>query len=150
MKSFTRGLLIGVGIGFLFAPLTGEQMRHLLAERFNEFRDSLPEDSVLRPLRRYSRQIREGVEFTKENLRGYAQQAVSKAKDTGSLLSNKAMQTGQDVAQKAKQTSQDVAQKAKQTSQDMAQKAKHPLHTESSSGSSTQAVPESAGAPSRE
>ncbi len=155
MRNFTRGLLVGVGVGFLFAPLTGEQLRRLLSERFNEFRDSLPEDSSLH---HYAHQLSDRVEHTKENVRGYAQQTVSKAIDTGSTLGNKAMhsgqdmahkametgqdlankarqtapdmahkamQTGQDMAHKAVQTSQDMAQKAKQTGQDMAQKAKH-------------------------
>lgn len=158
MRNFTRGLLVGVGIGFLFAPLKGEQLRNLLAERFNEFRNSLPEDSSLH---RYAHQIRESMESTKENLRGYAQQTVSKAIDTGSTLSNRAMQAGQeiaqkaaqtsqDMAQKAAQTSQDMAQKAKQTSQDMAQKTKHTTGSTSSSGSSTRITPESANAQPRE
>lgn len=129
MRSFTRGLLVGVGVGFLFAPLTGEQMRNLLAERFNEFRNSLPENS---PLQRYARQLREKMVSAKENLRVYTQQTVSKAIDTGASLSSKAIQTGQEMAQKAAQTSQEMAQKAKQTSQEMAQKAKHATGTSSS------------------
>ncbi len=40
MKSFVRGMLVGVGVGLLVAPMKGEEMRRLLAERFAELRGS--------------------------------------------------------------------------------------------------------------
>lgn len=121
MKNFTKGILVGVGVGLLVAPIKGEDMRRLLAERAREWRNSLPEDSKIN---RYASQISERVSSTKENWRDYAQQAVSKAKDTGATFGNKAMQTGQDMATRAKQTGQDMASKAKQTGQDVASKTK--------------------------
>jgi len=121
MKNFTKGLLVGVGVGLLMAPLSGQETRRLLAVRIREWRDSLPEDSRIS---QYADQIADYVAVTKENWRDYTQQAVSKAKDTGSTLGNKAMTRGQDMAQKARQTSADMAQKARQSGQDMAQRAK--------------------------
>lgn len=125
MRSFTKGILVGIGVGLLFAPLTGEEMRHLLRERFDEFKNSLPEDSRLN---QYVHEVSNRVEQTRGNLRGYTQQAVLRAKDTGYTLSNRALHTGQDLASKAKHTGQDmasnVAHKARQTGQDMAHKAK--------------------------
>src|SRR5260370_19917589 len=109
MRNFTKGLLVGIGVGLLFAPLTGEELRHVLRERFNEFRNSLPEDSRLNY---YAQQVSGRVEQTKGNLREYAQQTVSKARDTGSTLSDKALHSGQDMAQKAMHSSQDMAHKA--------------------------------------
>lgn len=107
MKNFTKGVLVGVGIGLLFAPMKGEEMRRLLGERFTEFRNSLPEDSRMNY---YAQQISERLEQTKGNLRNYAQQAASKVKDTGSTLGNLAQRSAQEV----KQTGQDVASKAKE------------------------------------
>ena len=36
MNSFVKGLLVGVGIGLIVAPMRGEEMRRLLRERFEE------------------------------------------------------------------------------------------------------------------
>ena len=121
MNNFTKGILLGVGVGLLVAPLSGQETRRLLAERVQEWRNSLPEDSRIN---QYADQVSDRVTSTKENWRGYAQQVVSKAKDTGSSLSNKAVQSGQEMASKAKQTSMEMANKAKQSSQDMANKAR--------------------------
>ena len=141
MNNFTKGILLGVGVGLLVAPLSGQETRRLLAERVQEWKNSLPEDS---PINQYASQVSDRVVSTKENWRGYAQQAVSKAKDTGSSLGNKAMQSSQDVASKAKQTSQDMANKAKQASQNMANKTKQGTGYSASSpnGTSTRVIPE--------
>src|SRR5690348_9670725 len=117
MKNFTKGLLVGVGVGLLVAPMSGQETRRLLAVRYHEWKDSLPEDSMIN---QYANQITGYVASAKVNMRDYAQQAVSKAKDTSTTLGNKALERGQDMAYKAKQTSQDMAHKAKQTSQDVA------------------------------
>ncbi|HEY0757518.1 MAG TPA: YtxH domain-containing protein [Ktedonobacteraceae bacterium] len=121
MNNFTKGILVGVGVGLLVAPFSGEETRRRLASRVQELRNSLPEDSRLNY---YADQLSQRVTDTKENLRDYAQQAVSTAKDTGASLSTKAVQTSQDVADRVKQTSQDMANKAKQTSQDVADRVK--------------------------
>jgi len=34
MNSFVKGMLLGVGIGLIVAPMKGEEMRRLLRERF--------------------------------------------------------------------------------------------------------------------
>lgn len=121
MNNFTKGVLVGVGIGLLVAPLSGEETRRLLAERVQEWRNSLPEDSRLN---QYATQVSDRVNSTRENWRGYAQQAISKARDTGSTLSSRAMQSGQDIASKARQTGQDVTSRARQSGQEMASKAR--------------------------
>src|SRR5437879_2847570 len=104
MNNFTKGLLVGMGVGLLIAPLSGQETRRLLAERAREWREALPEDSRVN---QYATQISDRVTSTRENWRGYAQQAVSKARDTGSTLGNKALQSSQSMAMRAKQTSQD-------------------------------------------
>lgn len=106
MNSFTKGVLVGLGVGLLIAPMTGEEMRKLMNERFTVLRDSLPEDANA-----YVQQIGARVSQTGGNLRDYAQQAVSKMKDTGSTLGGLVQQSAQEV----KQTSQDIAETTKAT-----------------------------------
>lgn len=43
MKSFLFGLGLGVGLGVLFAPMSGEETRNSLAERANELADNARE-----------------------------------------------------------------------------------------------------------
>ncbi len=40
MKSFLAGLGIGIGVGLLFAPLTGEETRERLSQRSHDLADS--------------------------------------------------------------------------------------------------------------
>ncbi len=39
MKSFLAGLGIGIGLGILFAPVSGEETRGNIADRANDFAD---------------------------------------------------------------------------------------------------------------
>lgn len=134
MKTFTKGLLIGVGIGMLFAPMKGDEMRRMLAERAAEWRNSLPEDSWMN---QRINQLSERATSARENWRVYAQQAASKARDTSATLGTKARLTGQDIAGRAKQSGQEMAGKAKQTGQDVTQKAKQTAGSATSSGSTS-------------
>jgi gas vesicle protein len=106
MRSFTKGVLVGIGIGLLIAPMTGEEMRRLINQRFTDLRNSLPENA-----NQYVHQVTERVAQTGENLREYAQQAVSKVKDTGSTLGDLAQRSVREV----KQAGQDLADTTKST-----------------------------------
>jgi gas vesicle protein len=106
-KGFVRGVLVGVGIGLLVAPMRGEEMRRMLQERFQELRGYLPENDQLN---QYVSQVSDRVSQTSSNLKDYAQQAASKVKETGSTLGDLAQQSASEV----KQTGQDVAQTTKQ------------------------------------
>ncbi len=106
MKSFVRGVLVGVGVGLLVAPMKGEEMRRLLVERFAELRGNLSENEQLN---QYVQQMSERVTQASSNLKGYAQQAVSKVKDTGSSSGELAQKATTDV----KQAGQDVADTTK-------------------------------------
>ena len=108
MKRFVRGMIVGIGIGLLVAPMRGEEMRNLLRQRFEELRSSLPENEQLN---QYVQQVSDRVAQTSGVLKDYAQQAVSKVKDTGSTLGDLAQKSTQQV----KQASQDVADTTKQT-----------------------------------
>ena len=108
MKGFITGLLLGLGIGLLVAPMKGEETRRQLADRFAELRGYLPENEQFNE---YVQQVTGRVSQTGSNLRDYAQQAVSTVKDTGSTLGELGQKAGTDV----KQTGQDVVDTTKQT-----------------------------------
>jgi len=108
MNNFLKGILVGAGIGLLVAPMRGEEMRNLVAQRFSELRGSLPENAQLN---QYSQQVTNTVSQGASNLKDYAQQAVSTVKSSANNLSDIA----QNAASTAKQTGQDVANTTKQT-----------------------------------
>jgi DNA repair ATPase RecN len=47
MGSFTNGLCVGLGLSLLFAPMKGEEMRRLVAERIRYLRGTPPENPEL-------------------------------------------------------------------------------------------------------
>lgn len=107
MNNFVKGILVGVGIGLLVAPLSGQEMRNRLKERFQEMRGYLPENEQMS---QYARQVSDRVSQTSSDLKDYAQQAVNKVKETGSNLGDLAQQATSTV----KQTGLDVADTTKQ------------------------------------
>ena len=96
MGRFLNGVLVGVGIGMLVAPMRGEEMRRLVRERFEELRGSLPENEQLKQA---GQQVTSRVSQTRSKLKDYSQQATSQVK-----------QTGQDIASTTKQTTQSMKQ----------------------------------------
>ena len=118
MNSFVKGILVGVGIGLVVAPMRGEEMRRLLAERFQELSGYLPENEQMN---QYVQQVSDRVSQASNNLGDLAQQAASKVKDTGSSLSNIAQQATSTVKQTTKETAQDTTDMAKQGTKAAAQ-----------------------------
>ena len=108
MKQFITGLLLGLGIGLLVAPMRGEEARQQLADRIAEMRGYLPENEQFNE---YVNQVSGHVSQAGSNLKDYAQQAVSTVKDTGSSLGELGQKAGTDV----KQAGQDVVDTTKQT-----------------------------------
>jgi gas vesicle protein len=108
MKGFITGLLLGLGIGLLVAPMRGEETRRQLAERFAEMRGYLPENEQFNE---YVQKVSDRVSQTGSNLKDYAQQAVSQVRDTGNTLSELGQKAGTDV----KQAGQDVVDTTKQS-----------------------------------
>jgi gas vesicle protein len=125
MNSFVKGILVGVGIGLVVAPMRGDEMRRLLSERFEEMRGYLPENEQMN---QYVQQVTNRVSQTSSDLKDYAQQAVSKVKETGGNLGDLAQQATSTV----KQTGQDVAGTAKQAASSAKQST--PSNTSTSSG----------------
>ena len=114
MRRFVRGVFVGIGIGLLIAPMKGEEMRRLLAERLAELREYLPENEQLN---QYVKQVTDRVSETTGNLKDYAQQAASKMRETGGTLGDLAQKATSDV----KQTGQDIADTTKQKAQSIKQ-----------------------------
>lgn len=68
MKSFLFGLGLGVGLGILFAPMSGEETRSNLSDRAGDLKNSAREAFD---------QNRERFQRGMENVRGQAGRAVS-------------------------------------------------------------------------
>lgn len=133
MNGFFKGILVGVGVGLLVAPMRGEDTRRMLSQRIQELRGYLPENEQVN---QYVQQVSSRVSQASSNLTDLAQQAASKVKDTGSSLGN----LGQQAATTVKQTSQDVADTTKQTASNAKQNAQS-----STSSASTTNTPKSYG-----
>jgi gas vesicle protein len=116
MKRFITGLLLGLGIGLLVAPMRGEETRRQLADRFAEMRGYLPENEQLNE---YVSQVSGHVSQAGSNLKDYAQQAVSTVKDTGSSLG----ELGQKASSDVKQAGQNVVDTTKQSVKSVRQSA---------------------------
>src|SRR5258708_9235526 len=96
MNSFVKGMLLGVGIGLIVAPMKGEEMRRLLRERFEELRANLPENEQLN---QYVQQVSDRVSQTGSTLQDYAQQSASKIQSTAIDLRGLAQQAGSEGKQ---------------------------------------------------
>ena len=102
MNNFVKGVLIGVGIGLLVAPMRGEEMRKLVGERMNELRGYLPENEQIEA---YKQQVSDRVNQTAGTLKDYAQQEASTMKTTASNLG----EIAQNAASSVKSSGKDVA-----------------------------------------
>jgi len=126
MNNFLKGILVGAGIGLLVAPMRGEEFRQMLAQRFSELSNSLPQNEQLS---QYTQQVSNTVSQSAGNLKGYAQQAASTVKNSAGNLSDIAQNAAstvkgsasnlsniaQNAASTVKKTGQDVADTTKQT-----------------------------------
>ena len=106
MNNFLKGLLVGVGIGLLIAPMKGDEMRRMVSERANELRGFLPENEQLTL---YRQQVSDRLSQTAGSLKDYAQQAATTVKQASSNLSDIA----QNASSSVKSTGQDVASTTK-------------------------------------
>jgi len=108
MNNFLKGVLLGLGVGLLVAPMRGEEMRRQLGERASNLRGYLPENEQLDI---YKQQVTDRVSQTASNLKDYAQQAASTVKSTANNLSGIAQNAASDV----KSAGSDVANTTKKT-----------------------------------
>ncbi|GCE12560.1 YtxH domain-containing protein [Tengunoibacter tsumagoiensis] len=108
MNNFLKGVLFGVGIGLLVAPLRGEETRKLIGERVGELRGYIPENEQLDV---YRQQITDRVSQTAGSLKDYAQQAATTVKSSANNLGDIA----QNAASTVKKSSSDVVDTTKST-----------------------------------
>ncbi len=80
MKSFLIGMGLGVGLGLLFAPMSGEETRNNLADRANDLASSARETYE---------QNRDRVQRGVENIRSTAERAMGQVRDTASSINYK-------------------------------------------------------------
>jgi gas vesicle protein len=116
MGRLMNGVLIGIGIGLLVAPMKGEEMRRLVSQRYEELRSNLPDNEQLKQA---GQQVASGVSQTASKVKDYAQQATSQVKTAGSNADDLTQQATGGV----KNTAQDFASTTKQTATSMKQSA---------------------------
>ncbi len=137
MNNFLKGILVGAGIGLLVAPMRGEEFRKMLAQRFSELSNSMPQNEQLS---QYTQQVSNTVSQGASNLKGHAQQAVSTVKNSASNLSDIAQNAASTVKSSASNLS-DIAQNAasttKQTAQDVADTTKQAATSAKANASTT-------------
>ena len=119
MARLMNGVLIGIGIGLLVAPMKGEEMRRLVSQRYEELRSSLPDNEQLKQA---GQQVASGVSQTASKVKDYTQQATSQVKTAGSNVGDLAQQATREV----KHTGQDIASTTRQTATSMKQSATAP------------------------
>jgi len=112
MNRFVKGMLLGIGIGLLVAPMRGEEMRRKIGERLQQFKGYLPENEQMDL---YKQQISERVSQTTDSLKGYAQQAASTVKTSAKSTASNLSGIAQNAASTIKQTGRDVSNTTKET-----------------------------------
>ena len=78
MKSFLFGLGLGVGLGILFAPMSGEETRNNLTDRANDLANSARE--TYEQNRRRVQRGMETIRHTAERAMGQARSGVETTK----------------------------------------------------------------------
>jgi gas vesicle protein len=112
MNRFVKGMLVGIGIGLLVAPMRGEEMRKKIGERLQQCRGYLPEQEQLDL---YKRQVSDRVSQTTDSLKGYAQQAASTVKTSAKSTASNLSEIAQNAASNIRQTGKDVAGTTRET-----------------------------------
>jgi len=112
MNRFTKGMLLGIGIGLLVAPMRGEELRNKIGERLQQYKGCLPERSQLDL---YKQQISERVSQTTDSLKGYAQQAASTVKTSAKSTAGNLSEIAQNAASTIRQTGRDTAATTRET-----------------------------------
>jgi gas vesicle protein len=88
MKSFLAGLGIGIGVGLLFAPLSGEETRERLAQRSQDLADSA---------RRHAGEIADSARDIVDHSRERVRSTVANMKKKGGRLGSASTGTFHDL-----------------------------------------------------
>ncbi len=88
MKSFLAGLGIGIGVGLLFAPLTGEETRERLSQRSHDLADSA---------RRHAGEIADSARDIVDHSRERVRSTIANMRKKGGRLSHPSTGTFHDL-----------------------------------------------------
>ena len=103
MGSFTKGLLVGLGLSLLFAPKKGDEMRHLVAQRLQYLQGTPPENE----------ELKQSVRQAKQSM-----QEVQQKAEQSSQLGSAARSTAQETATKAGEVQRDLNRVTRQEGTD--------------------------------
>lgn len=97
MGSFTKGLLIGLGISLIFAPMKGEEMRRLVAERARELRESASDSMERQRLISRVEEVSQPTSYTSQTgtaAHHYASQPAGVTQQGSGIASQQTSTTG--------------------------------------------------------
>jgi gas vesicle protein len=106
MNKFAKGMLLGIGVGLLIAPMKGEETRKKIGEWFLQLKGCVPEKGQLES---YKQQIAGCVSQATDSLKGYAQEAASTVKTSAQSTATNLSEVAQNAASTIKQTGKTVA-----------------------------------------
>lgn len=102
---FLTGALVGVGLGFLFAPKSGSETRKELGNKISDLWDkvrSLDADEIKEELETKLKDLETGIkELDKEKVLAYAKKKSEDLKKKASELYDKAKEAGKPVIENA-------------------------------------------------
>lgn len=112
MGRFSRGFVIGSILGLLLAPMSGQEMRHLVSERLQKLLGYLPDNM---PVKQSAQQVIDRTSQVASEVKYNVHQATPPFKDAADQLSSVFQQAGSKVQQTAKDTADTVQQRASST-----------------------------------
>jgi gas vesicle protein len=106
MGSFTNGVLVGLGVSLLIAPMKGEEMRHLVAERVRYLRGIPPENPELQ---QSLQQMSDRVQSVQQ-MADHASQMGTAAQESAQQTTTNARSVQRDLGNVARRAGEDVPQ----------------------------------------
>ena len=96
MSTFSRGFLLGMGLGLLLAPLRGQDMRRLVSERVQKLRESLSDHAQLQ---QDTEHLTNRAAQSASTLKNKAEQATAQMKEAADHSDDAAQQIRPQVKQ---------------------------------------------------
>jgi gas vesicle protein/predicted flap endonuclease-1-like 5' DNA nuclease len=135
MGSFFRGILIGIGLSFLFAPMPGQQTRRLVSERLQQLSRSFSGNGQLQQAsQRAVNQVTQTAKTVKDNVvqaipatQPKAQQAVDQVAQTAKTLKDNIAQAPSEPSIPAQQPTSTVQQTGSQAKPKVTSSNNEPL-----------------------
>lgn len=112
MGRFLNGTLVGLGIGLLLAPETGQETRNLLVERWHNLQQTF--DSGQKQRSQFAQSTGNTASQLADSLNDTVQKGVNQTKSVGDTVAA----TSQQATSKMKQSSENMANMSQRAKED--------------------------------